>query len=204
MKGLGLAVMLVGATSMSAYADILLLEAIEAAPPNSSSGVMRCSSDDSFMRQHLAVARVEDPLAAVDEERALVSGDNILGIGTAVIPLDTGDLHDYMRSLERVLAEAPRRIYPAHGPLIEDGPAKIREYIAHRDDRVGLDEARRRRVPRGVDEPVDLAVGDECSEAIGALGDVEAVGTIAAGVGVAVGIEQPITTTRIRCNISDC
>ena len=31
MKGLGLAVMLVGATSMSAYADILLLEAIEAA-----------------------------------------------------------------------------------------------------------------------------------------------------------------------------
>ena len=71
----------------------------------------------------------------IDEERALVSGDNILGIGTAVIPLDTGDLHDYMRSLERVLAEAPRRIYPAHGPLIEDGPAKIREYIAHRNDR---------------------------------------------------------------------
>ncbi len=71
----------------------------------------------------------------IDEERALVSGDNILGIGTAVIPLDTGDLHAYMRSLERVLAEAPRRIYPAHGPLIEDGPAKIREYIAHRNDR---------------------------------------------------------------------
>jgi glyoxylase-like metal-dependent hydrolase (beta-lactamase superfamily II) len=71
----------------------------------------------------------------IEEERALISGDNILGVGTAVIPLDTGDLQDYMRSLERVLAEAPRRIYPAHGPLIEDGPAKIREYIAHRNDR---------------------------------------------------------------------
>ena len=71
----------------------------------------------------------------IDEERALISGDNILGVGTAVIPLDTGDLHDYMRSLERVLAEAPRRIYPAHGPLIEDGPAKIREYIEHRRQR---------------------------------------------------------------------
>ena len=32
MKGLGLAVMLVGATSMSAYADVLLLEAIERGP----------------------------------------------------------------------------------------------------------------------------------------------------------------------------
>jgi ribonuclease/clavin/mitogillin len=71
----------------------------------------------------------------IDEERALISGDNILGVGTAVIPLDTGDLHAYMSSLERVLAESPKRIYPAHGPLIEDGPAKIREYIAHRDDR---------------------------------------------------------------------
>jgi glyoxylase-like metal-dependent hydrolase (beta-lactamase superfamily II) len=71
----------------------------------------------------------------IEEERALISGDNILGVGTAVIPLDTGDLLDYMSSLERVLAEAPGRIYPAHGPLIEDGPAKIREYIAHRDDR---------------------------------------------------------------------
>jgi glyoxylase-like metal-dependent hydrolase (beta-lactamase superfamily II) len=71
----------------------------------------------------------------IDEERALISGDNILGVGTAVIPLDTGDLLDYMSSLERVLAEVPRRIYPAHGPLIEDGPAKIREYIDHRLER---------------------------------------------------------------------
>ena len=41
MKGLGLALMIVAATSMSAHADVLLLESIEAAPPNSSSGVMR-------------------------------------------------------------------------------------------------------------------------------------------------------------------
>ena len=40
-----------------------------------------------------------------------------------------------MASLERILAERPTRIYPAHGPCIEDGPAKIREYIAHRLER---------------------------------------------------------------------
>jgi glyoxylase-like metal-dependent hydrolase (beta-lactamase superfamily II) len=68
----------------------------------------------------------------LEEERALFSGDNVLGIGTTVIPSESGDLAAYMASLERILAERPTRIYPAHGPCIEDGSAKIREYIAHR------------------------------------------------------------------------
>jgi glyoxylase-like metal-dependent hydrolase (beta-lactamase superfamily II) len=37
-----------------------------------------------------------------------------------------------MDSLARMLALEPTRIYPAHGPCIEDGPAKIKEYIDHR------------------------------------------------------------------------
>jgi glyoxylase-like metal-dependent hydrolase (beta-lactamase superfamily II) len=71
----------------------------------------------------------------LEEERALFSGDNVLGVGTTVIPAESGDLGDYLRSLERLLAEQPRRIYPAHGPLIADGVAKLREYIAHRAER---------------------------------------------------------------------
>jgi len=71
----------------------------------------------------------------LEEERALFSGDNVLGVGTTVIPSQSGDLGQYMASLERLLAEAPTRIYPAHGPCIEDGRAKIREYIAHRKQR---------------------------------------------------------------------
>ncbi len=71
----------------------------------------------------------------LEEERALFSGDNVLGVGTTVIPLENGDLLDYMNSLEKLLAEAPARIYPAHGPLIEDGVAKLREYLAHRRER---------------------------------------------------------------------
>ncbi len=68
----------------------------------------------------------------LEEENALFSGDNVLGVGTTVIPEDGGDLADYLASLERLLALAPGRIYPAHGPCIEDGPAKLREYLAHR------------------------------------------------------------------------
>jgi len=66
------------------------------------------------------------------EERALFSGDLILNGSTAVIPDEDGDLADYMASLERVQALGVRRIYPAHGPVIEDGPGKIQEYIEHR------------------------------------------------------------------------
>lgn len=68
----------------------------------------------------------------LEEERSLFSGDNVLGIGTTVIPAESGDLGDYMASLERALAEAPGEIYPAHGPRIRDGVAKIREYLEHR------------------------------------------------------------------------
>jgi ribonuclease/clavin/mitogillin len=68
----------------------------------------------------------------LEEEGSLISGDNVLGVGTTVIPADSGDLADYLSSLERMLALEPVRIYPAHGPCIEDGTAKIREYIDHR------------------------------------------------------------------------
>jgi endoribonuclease LACTB2 len=66
------------------------------------------------------------------EERALFSGDLILNGSTSVIPEEDGDLGLYMDSLRRVQALDIRRIYPAHGPVIEDGPAKIQEYIDHR------------------------------------------------------------------------
>lgn len=78
----------------------------------------------------------EDHLCYVlEEEGSIFSGDNVLGVGTTVIPPQGGDLLDYMRSLERLLAEAPGAIYPAHGPKIEDGRAKLREYIDHRNQR---------------------------------------------------------------------
>jgi glyoxylase-like metal-dependent hydrolase (beta-lactamase superfamily II) len=71
----------------------------------------------------------------LEEEGSMFTGDNVLGVGTTVIPSSSGDLLDYMRSLDRLLGEAPAALYPAHGPLIPDGVAKIREYIAHREQR---------------------------------------------------------------------
>src|SRR5206468_12856346 len=66
------------------------------------------------------------------EERALFTGDVVLAGSTTVIPSGDGDLLDYMSSLERIKGLDVRLIYPAHGPVIEDGPARIQEYIDHR------------------------------------------------------------------------
>jgi len=66
------------------------------------------------------------------EERALFTGDLILAGSTTVIPEVDGDLGQYLDSLRRVQALGVERIYPAHGPVIEDAPAKIQEYIDHR------------------------------------------------------------------------
>ncbi|HTY53989.1 MAG TPA: MBL fold metallo-hydrolase [Candidatus Binataceae bacterium] len=67
------------------------------------------------------------------EERALFTGDVVLGAGTTVIPEEGGDLGLYLDSLKRLLELDLETIYPAHGPVIRNPEQKIREYIAHRE-----------------------------------------------------------------------
>jgi glyoxylase-like metal-dependent hydrolase (beta-lactamase superfamily II) len=106
-------------------------------------GEIRLLADGDRVRTEGATLRgIHTPGHCVDhlcfvleEERSLFSGDNILGVGTTVIPSRGGSLRDYMKSLRRVLAEAPGVIYPAHGPRIDAGTAEIREYFAHREQR---------------------------------------------------------------------
>ena len=56
------------------------------------------------------------------EEKAVFTGDVVLSGSTTVIPAEDGDLLDYLNSLKRLQELGVRRIYPAHGPVIEDGP----------------------------------------------------------------------------------
>jgi glyoxylase-like metal-dependent hydrolase (beta-lactamase superfamily II) len=69
------------------------------------------------------------------ETGALFTGDAVLGRGTSVIDPPEGDLAAYLRSLKRMQELEPRTIYPGHGPVVFDAPAKLREYLDHRAER---------------------------------------------------------------------
>jgi len=65
------------------------------------------------------------------EGDVLFTGDNVLGHGTSVFE----DLGVYLGSLALMKTLFKGRAYPGHGPVLDDGPAKIQEYIDHRAER---------------------------------------------------------------------
>jgi glyoxylase-like metal-dependent hydrolase (beta-lactamase superfamily II) len=71
----------------------------------------------------------------LEPDRALFTGDAVLGRGTSVIDPPEGDLAAYIRSLHRMRELSPRTIHPGHGPIVLDAMAKLNEYLHHRDER---------------------------------------------------------------------
>jgi len=72
------------------------------------------------------------------EERTgtLISGDNIVGLGSVLIDPPEGNMRDYLHSLERLRALPNLTvIFGGHGPAIANPQRKIDEYISHRLDR---------------------------------------------------------------------
>ncbi|MFN2613564.1 MAG: MBL fold metallo-hydrolase [Actinomycetota bacterium] len=68
-------------------------------------------------------------------ERALFTGDHVLGRGTTVIAYPDGDMAAYMTSLERAASFRPSRLYPGHGPVVDEPASVLRYYADHRTDR---------------------------------------------------------------------
>ncbi len=70
----------------------------------------------------------------LEDERAIFTGDNVLGTGTVVVAPPAGDMRTYQRTLRRLRDEHgdARAIYGGHGPEVRDVRAKLDEYIAHR------------------------------------------------------------------------
>jgi glyoxylase-like metal-dependent hydrolase (beta-lactamase superfamily II) len=68
--------------------------------------------------------------------RSLFCGDLVVKGTTVWIPgSEQGDVGAYIASLERALALDPVRMFPAHGPVIEEPERILRSYIDHRRER---------------------------------------------------------------------
>ena len=70
------------------------------------------------------------------EERALFTGDTVLGLGTAaIVPPPHGDMGLYIQSLERLKTYDAALLLPGHGPPVHDVGRKLQELIEHRHER---------------------------------------------------------------------
>jgi hydroxyacylglutathione hydrolase len=71
----------------------------------------------------------------IAEDRALFTGDLVLGRGSSMVTYPEGNVADYLRSLDRIAALEPKMLFPGHWDPVTDAAQKIDEYRAHRLER---------------------------------------------------------------------
>ncbi|MFJ4337041.1 MBL fold metallo-hydrolase [Streptomyces sp. NPDC088915] len=73
-------------------------------------------------------------------DRAVLTGDTILGRGTTMVAHPDGRLGDYLDSLRRLRSltvdDGVRIVLPGHGPVLEDAQGAVEFYLAHRASRL--------------------------------------------------------------------
>lgn len=72
---------------------------------------------------------------ALLEENTLFSGDHVMAWSTSVISPPDGSMRDYLHSLKKIRERGFDRLWPTHGPAIEEPASFIDAYIGHRRDR---------------------------------------------------------------------
>jgi len=72
---------------------------------------------------------------ALLQEKALFTGDHVMGWSTSVVSQPDGDMKDYLASLEKLLSRDDNIYYPTHGAPIENPKPYVRALIAHRHQR---------------------------------------------------------------------
>ena len=72
---------------------------------------------------------------ALEEEKALFTGDHVMGWSTSVISPPDGDMTQYMKSLELLLERDDEIYWPTHGTCIKDVKNYVRAFIDHRLER---------------------------------------------------------------------
>ncbi len=69
------------------------------------------------------------------EERALFSGDHVMGWSTSIVSPPDGDMQNYMASLELLLERDDALYWPTHGPAITAPKPHVEAFVAHRVER---------------------------------------------------------------------
>jgi glyoxylase-like metal-dependent hydrolase (beta-lactamase superfamily II) len=87
---------------------------------------------------------------ALPQERALFTGDHVMGWSTSIVSPPDGSMGAYMASLAKLQERDDAVYYPAHGPVVEDPRKLVRGLILHRRQREAQVLAQLRRGTRSV------------------------------------------------------
>jgi len=68
----------------------------------------------------------------LEEEKALFTGDHIMGWSTTVVSPPDGDMRDYLASLKKVQMRDDRVLWPTHGAAVTDPKPFLTAYYEHR------------------------------------------------------------------------
>ncbi|MEF8856127.1 MAG: MBL fold metallo-hydrolase [Haloplanus sp.] len=85
---------------------------------------------------------------AFEADAGIVSGDLVRSSGSVAVAAPEGDVRAYLVALRRLVARDPPRLYPGHGPTIDDSRATLYRLYEHR-------RHRERRIERAVREGAD-------------------------------------------------
>ena len=69
------------------------------------------------------------------EEKTLFSGDHVMGWSTSVISPPSGNMENYINSLDLLLHRDDIYYWPAHGPGIRDTKNYVESFVVHRKKR---------------------------------------------------------------------
>lgn len=72
---------------------------------------------------------------ALREEKALFTGDHVMGWSTSVVSPPDGDMAAYMASLKKLMLRDDVIYYPTHGDPVQDPQRLARGMLAHRKQR---------------------------------------------------------------------
>ena len=74
---------------------------------------------------------------SLDEERALFTGDHVMGWSTTVVSPPDGDMRDYIDSLRKVMARDDATLWPTHGAPVTSPKPFLQAFLEHRLQREG-------------------------------------------------------------------
>ena len=72
---------------------------------------------------------------ALEQEKALFTGDHVMGWSTTVVAPPDGDMADYMASLQKLLGRDDAIYHPTHGEAVTEPQRFVKHLLGHRRQR---------------------------------------------------------------------